>query len=71
MNQTEYTVTWTINVTADTPAEAAMLAYRMATDLDTTATFYEVHEDGEPEEAAEMFEITGTRRGDTPAAVSA
>ena len=38
----KYTVTWTIEVNAECPEEAAVLAHEMATDPETTATVYQV-----------------------------
>ncbi len=42
MKQTEYTVTWTINLEADNPQEAAEMARHYMTRPDTTATVFEI-----------------------------
>jgi len=62
MASIEYTVTWTINVTADSPEQAARQAFDMQTDPETTATFYEVVESAAPSgtEPA-LFEVIDTQ----------
>lgn len=52
----EYRVTWSIDVTADTAKEAAMIALHYQRDIDSTATVFDVQDEHDNTTQIDLFE---------------
>jgi hypothetical protein len=65
---TEYRVTWTIDIDADSPRDAAEFAHRIQTDPDSIALLFEVAE--EPDDlypTGVLIDLASPPQPDTPA----